>query len=131
MAVRSEAYWVKRPAFRPAGVVHLPSSRRRAVRRQPSFRRSTTQVYCSTSFLRDAPLKAYFDFTNRCNLSCRHCITSSSPQVDTSAELPTWRILDLILSSLRSACSRSLWAAASPSCIPDWAHIFRHVTLQV
>lgn len=34
-----------------------------------------------------APLRLYYDPTYRCNLSCRHCITRSSPTADASGEL--------------------------------------------
>jgi radical SAM protein with 4Fe4S-binding SPASM domain len=43
-----------------------------------------------------APLKVYYDPSYKCNLSCRHCLTSSSPSVDTSGELPLGRILKLV-----------------------------------
>lgn len=54
-----------------------------------------TEVFASPTFASIAPFKVYFDPSYRCNLSCRHCLTSSSPSVDTSDELPLGRILKL------------------------------------
>jgi MoaA/NifB/PqqE/SkfB family radical SAM enzyme len=47
------------------------------------------------SFTPDAPLKVYFDPTYRCNLRCRHCITSSSPDIDSSNELDLFQMKQL------------------------------------
>lgn len=54
------------------------------------------QVWSNPNFNPHAPLKAYFDLSYRCNFNCLHCITSSHPRHDTSKELSTGRILDLI-----------------------------------
>lgn len=39
------------------------------------------------TFFSGAPLRVYFDPTYRCNLRCRHCITSSSPDAAMADEL--------------------------------------------
>jgi len=54
------------------------------------------QVWSDPNFNSHAPLKTYFDLSYRCNFNCLHCITSSHPRHDTSKELSTGRILDLI-----------------------------------
>jgi MoaA/NifB/PqqE/SkfB family radical SAM enzyme len=85
-------------------------------------------TYTSTAFLGIAPLKAYFDFTNRCNLSCRHCITSSSPDVDTSEELSTERIKELIAELARIGVLEVATGGGEPLMHPEWASLFRAVT---
>lgn len=44
--------------------------------RPKSFRRSD---------ILSAPVRAYFELTRRCNLACRHCFVSSSPNADIGA----------------------------------------------
>ena len=53
-------------------------------------------VFNSPTFSSIAPLKVYLDPSYRCNLSCRHCMTSSSPYVDTSVEIPLDRVFELV-----------------------------------
>jgi len=47
------------------------------------------------TFTEGAPLRVYFDPTYRCNLRCRHCITSSSPDAVNTNELSFQRIQQL------------------------------------
>ncbi|MBP2144781.1 radical SAM protein with 4Fe4S-binding SPASM domain [Methanofollis sp. W23] len=49
-----------------------------------------------------APLRLYYDPTYRCNLSCRHCITRSSPTADASGELTLNQACTLL-----SECARA------------------------
>ncbi len=75
-----------------------------------------------------APLKVYLDFTNRCNLSCRHCISSSGPDADTSTELPTDRIIELIEELAEQGVLEIAMAGGEPFLHPDWEVIFSRVT---
>ena len=126
---RRSAYWIKRPGRtserwyyyrRHDGVLFdgLP----------PLPEIGTKSAYTSTAFLGIAPLKTYFDFTNRCNLSCRHCITSSSPDVDTSEELSTERIKELIAEIARIGVLEIATGGGEPLMHPEWASLFRAVT---
>jgi MoaA/NifB/PqqE/SkfB family radical SAM enzyme len=126
---RRSAYWIKRPGRvsgrwyyyrRHDGVLFdgLP----------PLPEIGTESIYTSTAFLAIAPLKVYFDFTNRCNLSCRHCITSSSPDVDTSEELSAERINELIAEIARIGVLEIATGGGEPLMHPEWASLFRAVT---
>lgn len=91
---RIEAEWIMRPALGPGGRIFYRRYDGRYFwnKDRPDI---TKPVFASRSFMINSPLKAYFDFTNRCNLQCLHYITSSSPYADISTELPTPRILEL------------------------------------
>ena len=75
----------------------------------------------------DAPLKVYVDATNRCNLSCRHCISSSGPDADTSAELSTDRLLALIDELADLGVLEVAMAGGEPFLHPDWEPLMRRV----
>lgn len=75
----------------------------------------------------DAPLKVYVDATNRCNLSCRHCISSSGPDADTSAELETDRLLSLIDELADLGVLEVAMAGGEPFLHPDWERLMRRV----
>jgi MoaA/NifB/PqqE/SkfB family radical SAM enzyme len=89
---------------------------------------ASEKVYTSPKFLSNAPLKAYFDFTNRCNLKCKHCITASSPDVDTSAELPTSRILEIVTEFAEFGVLEIAVGGGEPLFHPEWRTIFHHIT---
>ena len=126
---RRSAYWIKRPGRtserwyyyrRHDGVLFDGLPLLSEIR--------TKSTYTSTTFLGIAPLKTYFDFTNRCNLSCRHCITSSSPDVDTSEELSTERIKELIAEIARIGVLEIATGGGEPLMHPEWASLFQAVT---
>lgn len=48
------------------------------------------------SYIPNAPMRVYFDPTYRCNLRCRHCITSSSPDIKAENELDILQIKKLL-----------------------------------
>jgi len=75
-----------------------------------------------------APLKVYVDLTNRCNLSCRHCISDSGPHVDTSAELGTDRLLALVDELAGMGVLEIASAGGEPFLHPDWERVFRRVS---
>jgi MoaA/NifB/PqqE/SkfB family radical SAM enzyme len=74
------------------------------------------------------PLKVYFDMTYRCNLTCRHCITASSPYADVSNELSTPRILTLLDEMAAAGIQQIAVGGGEPLVHPDWQMIFKHIT---
>jgi MoaA/NifB/PqqE/SkfB family radical SAM enzyme len=126
---RRSAYWIKRPG-RVSGkwyyYRHHDGVLFDGLPPLPEIR--TQPIYTSTTFLGIAPLKVYFDFTNRCNLSCRHCITSSSPDVDTSEELSTERINELVAEIARIGVLEIATGGGEPLMHPEWASLFQTIT---
>lgn len=128
-AERCSAYWIKRPGRVSGRWYYYRRHDGVLFDGQPPLPKIRTgSIYTSTAFLGIAPLKTYFDFTNRCNLSCRHCITSSSPHVDTSEELSTERIKELIAEIARIGVLEVATGGGEPLMHPDWASLFRAVT---
>jgi len=126
---RKQAYWVERPDRTRQGVYyyrHHDGTLFQGVPPLSELRDRAT--YTSTKFLPSAPLKVYFDFTNRCNLSCRHCITSSSPAVDTSDELSPSRITELITEIADLGTLELATGGGEPFFHPEWERLFRAVT---
>lgn len=126
---RRKAYWVARPS-RQAG---LPLLYRRGdgviFRGEPPVGEGSTEsTYTAATFLPHAPLKVFLDYTNRCNLSCRHCITSSSPTVDTSTELPTARICELVSELADLGVLEIAVGGGEPLIHPHWPTILDHIT---
>jgi MoaA/NifB/PqqE/SkfB family radical SAM enzyme len=74
------------------------------------------------------PLKVYFDMTYRCNLTCRHCITASSPYADVSKELSTARILELVDEMAAAGIQQIAVGGGEPFVHPDWQRIFKYIT---
>ena len=126
---RRSAYWIKRPGRTSEGWYYYRHHDGVLFDGLPPLSEIRTKsTYTSTTFLGIAPLKTYFDFTNRCNLSCRHCITSSSPDVDTSEELSTERIKELIAEIARIGVLEIATGGGEPLMHPEWASLFRAVT---
>jgi len=94
----------------------------------PPLADPVTSVYTSPHFVGTAPLKVYFDFTNRCNLSCRHCITSSSPHVDIAGELPPERIISLVNEMAQLGVLELATGGGEPLFHPHWTVLFESVT---
>lgn len=117
---------MKRPAVGPGGILfyHLKDGKQYWANELPEI---TEPVFSSDSFQVTAPLKAYLDFTYRCNLECRHCITESSPLVDISTELPTPRILELTSELADIGVLEIAVAGGEPFIHPDWKEILTHV----
>jgi MoaA/NifB/PqqE/SkfB family radical SAM enzyme len=88
---------------------------------------SDGELFTSTSFLAQAPLKVYFDITYRCNLQCKHCITSSSLYVDNTPELPTQRILEIITELAEIGVLEIEIGGGEPLTHPDWPLIAQHI----
>ncbi|MEN9612878.1 MAG: hypothetical protein RLZZ628_3692 [Bacteroidota bacterium] len=74
------------------------------------------------------PLKVYFEMTYRCNLTCRHCVTASSPYSDVSNELSTTRILELVDEMAASGIRQITIGGGEPLIHPDWQKIFKYIT---
>lgn len=88
--------WVKRSVAK-GEVIHYDRFTGKIVRKANiDDIASTDQVWTGHGFNPHAPLKAYFDLSYKCNFNCLHCITSSHPHHDTSKELSTGRILDMV-----------------------------------
>ena len=124
---RTEAEWIARPALGPGGRIFYRRHDGKYFwnKDRPHI---TEPVFVSRSFIINSPLKAYFDFTNRCNLQCLHCITSSSPYADISTELPTPRILELTSELADIGVLEVATAGGEPFVHPEWENIFRHIT---
>jgi MoaA/NifB/PqqE/SkfB family radical SAM enzyme len=74
------------------------------------------------------PLKVYFEMTYRCNLTCRHCATSSSPYSNISTELSTRRILALVDEMAEAGIQEITVGGGEPLIHPDWQIIFKYIT---
>ena len=125
---RPSAHWIMRPGRAPGSVYYYKQSDGRLFNSIPLFTEPVTHVYTSPSFLGTAPLKVYFDFTNRCNLNCRHCITSSSPHVDTTGELSPERIISLVNEMAQLGVLELATGGGEPLFHPHWAVLFQSVT---
>lgn len=123
---RTGASWIARPAVGPGGMLfyHIRDGKQCWPNNLPEIEGS---IFSSESFQATAPLKAYFDFTHKCNLECRHCITKSSPFVDISRELPTSRIIKLISEFAEIGVLEVATAGGEPFIRPDWKDIFKHI----
>jgi MoaA/NifB/PqqE/SkfB family radical SAM enzyme len=123
---RVDASWIERPAVGPGGKLfyRLKDGKQFWANNLPQI---TEPVFSSDSFQITAPLKAYFDFTYRCNLECLHCITESSPFVDISTELSTKRIFKLTSELANIGALEIATAGGEPFIHPDWKDIFKQV----
>lgn len=126
---RVGADWIMRPAVGPGGVLFYRMRDGKYFWGNDHME-ITEPVYTTDSFDATAPLKAYFDFTYRCNLQCRHCLTNSSPFVDTSTEFSTPRILELVSEIASIGILEIATAGGEPLIHPDWEEIFRRITSQ-
>ncbi len=128
---RKQAYWVKRPGRAPRSEYYYRRHDGILLQSAPPLSEPGNRaIYTSTKFLPSAPLKIYFDFTNRCNLSCRHCITSSSPTVDTSDELSPTRITELIMEIAELGALELATGGGEPFFHPEWERLF-HAVVEV
>ncbi len=80
-----------------------------------------------SSFIGTAPLKVYFDNTYLCNLACKHCITNSSPHVETSNELDTDRVINIINELSSIGVLEIAIGGGEPFANKDWFEIFSSV----
>ena len=125
---RSSAHWIMRYGRSPGSVYYYNRCDGRLFNNVPPQEERIAHVYTSPSFLGTAPLKVYFDFTNRCNLSCRHCITSSSPHVDTTGELSPERIVSLVAEMAQLGVLELATGGGEPLFHPHWPMLFKSVT---
>ncbi|WP_020471230.1 radical SAM protein [Zavarzinella formosa] len=122
---RLAATWVRRPSGCSDVYYHRPTGR--IVK--GSLPAEATSVYSSLAFWDKAPLRAYFDYTNLCNLECSHCITNSSPHADTAIELSTSRVLELIQEFEAMGVLEVQISGGEPLVHPDWRNILSCVTM--
>ena len=127
---RDAAEWVLRPGRGEGTTYFYRRTDGTLFKARPAELGPESGVFSSSSFLGWAPLKAYVDLTNRCNLACRHCITDSSPAVDTSVELTGERIVALVGELARIGVLEVGVAGGEPFLHPAWAAIMREVTAQ-
>ncbi|WP_432662609.1 radical SAM protein [Wukongibacter baidiensis] len=73
-----------------------------------------------------APLRVYLDPTYLCNLECRHCMTNSSPNVDTTGEMTTSKIISIIDEFAKIGVLELSIAGGEPLCHPDIFLILEH-----
>lgn len=126
---KSNFSWVKRPGFDFDPTIYYNRKTGKLYRNCPDeIRDGQEEIFCLSSFNSAAPLKVYFDFTYRCNLECRHCITSSSPRVNTDHELSTHRLLELISELSSIGVLELATGGGEPFVRPDWAVIFQKIT---
>lgn len=127
-ADRGSAQWVMRPALSSVTAYYYRQHDGRLFNGIPARGVKGASLYTSASFLDIAPLKAYFDFTNRCNLTCRHCITSSSPVIDTSDELSPERIVGLVAEMASLGVLEIATGGGEPLFHSRWPMLFGAVT---
>lgn len=86
-------------------------------------------VYSAATFWEKAPLRAYFDYTNLCNLHCAHCITSSGPDARTDLELSTPRVLEIIQELAALGVFEIQVSGGEPLVHHDWREILACITM--
>lgn len=86
-------------------------------------------IFSLPTFSDIAPLKAYLDPSYLCNLECRHCITNSSPRIDTSDEMPTSKILSIIDELWSIGVLELAVAGGEPLIYPDILPILKHARM--
>lgn len=128
LKLRKQSEWVTRLTTAQGGKVYYQRTTGRLYEELPEVLEGNQEAaYTSESFLAYAPLRVYFDFTYRCNFECKHCITSSSPHVDTKGELPTERILELASELAAIGVLELQTSGGEPFAHPDWEQICRHI----
>lgn len=131
---RRSAGWIRRPVRDRTQMYFYQKSSGALFRGGPPSITSGDSVFTSSSFVAEAPLKVYFDFTNKCNLACRHCITSSSPDVDTTGELAGSRIIQLVNEMASMGVLELATGGGEPLLHPEWESLFdavRHADLNL
>jgi MoaA/NifB/PqqE/SkfB family radical SAM enzyme len=127
---RLTAAWVTRAGRAPGAVFFYRRADGALFKTRPEDMREDEPTFTSEKFVGWAPLKAYVDITNRCNLACRHCFTNSSPAVDTSVEMTTPRLVELVKELATLGVLEVGLAGGEPLLHPDWVEILGEVTAQ-
>lgn len=125
---RLAATWVKRPSG-CSDVFYHRSTGRIVKGSLPLDESGGNGIYASPTFWDKAPLRAYFDYTNLCNLECSHCITNSSPHADTNIELSTKRVLELIQEFEAMGVLEIQVSGGEPLVHPEWRNILSCITM--
>lgn len=124
---REEATWIVRERSQPGKSVYYHRPTGRMFREPPAGVMADGAWFTSKNFLPYAPLRAYFDFTYRCNLECKHCITNSSPRMDVTTELSTDRIKQLLTELGTIGVLEVQTSGGEPFMHRDWKDIFAHI----
>jgi MoaA/NifB/PqqE/SkfB family radical SAM enzyme len=123
--------WVRRTVS--DGDIYYDRDTRTVYRNRPQVISGNEQpLWSLPTFISEAPLKVYFDFTYLCNLECRHCITNSSPRAEKINELRSDRI-KTIMDELASIGVLELGiGGGEPLCHSDLFSFLTHArTLQL
>ena len=122
---RRAAYWLfHRFIDRMRGRTDLATFRKRLVEHAPTLRglvivaRSIAEFGLTVPQRFAAPLFAVWNFTNRCNLSCRHCYQDSSPAA-LDDELTLEEKLDLVDQMGRAYLPMLAFSGGEPTISPD------------
>ncbi len=93
MSEKQEPCYVKRSFYNED--IHYGIHSRKTYTSSPQDAKPDNTLELPT-FIPNAPMRVYFDPTYRCNLRCRHCITSSSPDIQAENELDILQIKKLL-----------------------------------
>lgn len=71
-----------------------------------------------------APVRIYFEFTGKCNLACRYCFTSSSPEKETG--MSTEMVKSLLEDMKNSGVINVRFTGGEPTIRPDWYEVLTY-----
>jgi len=121
----SRARWTQRKFYDCD--IYYDRSTRTVFRRLASAKIGANEEVSSSPFFNPvAPLKVYFDPSYRCNLSCSHCITNSSPLQGGKNELPPKRIVAILDELSTIGVLEISVGGGEPLCYPDLFTILDH-----
>jgi len=121
---RLKYYPIHRFIDRMRGDVAVETFRRRLAEHRPTVRglviaaRSVAEFGLTTPQRFVAPFFAVWNFTNRCNLSCRHCYQHSSPEA-LADELSLQEKLSLVDQMGRAHMAMLAFSGGEPTLSPD------------
>lgn len=122
------ARWVSRPIKTKSNIVYYDRASGKLVKDVRQIDGENNLIHAINAINPVAPLKLYFDFTKVCNLSCSHCITSSSPYVSSNNDVSTQRILQLIEEFSEIGILEVAVGGGEPFARKDIMEIFRKIT---
>ena len=129
--IKDQSNWIVRPTIDPEKMIYYFRPNGKLYWNEPEeISNGKEKPYTSKKFIPNAPFRAYFDFTYRCNLECRHCITSSSSKKDISQELSTNRILGIISELAQIGVMEIQTGGGEPFIHPHWEKIYQYVVDQ-
>lgn len=85
---------------------------------------ATTSYHGRKELLQPGKLRElWFHLTNKCNISCNHCLFGSSPSVSTTSDLATERVLELTGQAEKLGCKLFALTGGEPLIHPGAAKI--------